>query len=206
MKAENDSFHVTMLKMVNGATKAEADEKASRMQFKLTQKDSTLLFDRGIPISKEEKFRNQTVYVTVYVPVGKRILIRDNVGWNDRFHIELGNDVDDWRWRYDEDGYRWDNNIEYTMTNEGLKRTHEEAKTNDNNDDDNNNNPALQENYRDRIDTTKPNNSDTSRYHYQPAKEQEKSSQVKADAQAPKKGTGLNVHDLASTFIERAII
>jgi len=207
MKAENDSFHVTMLKMVNGPTKTEADAKASRMQFNLVQKDSTLLFDRGIPISKEEKFRNQTVYITVYVPVGKRILIKDNVGWSDRFHIELGNDVDDWRWRYDEDGYSWDNNVEYTMTSEGLKRTHEELKTNDENDNYNDSNkPAPQDNYKDRIDTTKPNNSDTSRYHYQPAKEQEKASQVKAEAPAPKKGTGLNVHDLASTFIERTII
>jgi len=209
-KAEGDSFSVTMLKMVNGPTKAEAEEKATKMQFNLTQKDSSLLFDRGIPISKEDKFRNQTIYVTVYVPVGKRILIKDNVGWSDRFHIELGNDVDNWNWRYDDEGYNWESNVEYKMTTDGLKRVYEKHDDNDENYNDENNNdnkPAPQDNYKDRIDTTKPNNNnDSSKYHYQPAKEQQQSSQVKADAPDTKKGSRLNVHDLASTFIERTII
>jgi phage shock protein PspC (stress-responsive transcriptional regulator) len=211
-KAENDSFSVTMLKMVNGPTRAEAEEKASRMMFNLMQKDSSLLFDRGIPISKVDKFRNQTIYVTVYVPVGKRILINNNVGWPDRFHIELGNDVDNWNWRYDDEGYNWESNVEYRMAADGLKRVYEKHDDNDdnNNDENNNNNEnksAPQDNYKDRIDTTKPNNNnDSSRYHYQPAKEQEQSSQVKAEAPETKKAARLNVHDIASTFIERTII
>ena len=212
MKSESDSFHVTMLKMVNASTKAEADAKADRMQFNLTQKDSNLLFDRGIPISKQDKFRNQTVYVTVYVPVGKRIYIKDNVGWSDRFHIELGNDVDDWRWRYDEDGYNWDNNVEYVMTaNDGLKRTHEEPKEErreeeeNNNDDDNRNAPS--ENYKDRVDTIKNNNNDSTRYRYQPAKEEQQKTEVKVAIEEPKtRKININVHDLASTFIERTAI
>lgn len=206
MKSETDSFHVTMLKMVNAATRADADARAERMIFNLTQKDSSLLFDRGIPISRDEKFRNQTVYITVYVPVGKRIIVRESVGWMNNFHIELGNDVDDWRWRYDDDGYSWNNNTEYIMTSEGLKPTHEEKKNDDDNNDDNN--PAPAENYKDRIDTTRPNNNsnDSSRYHYQPAKEQQQASQVKAELPEVKKSSKMNVHDLASTLIERAII
>jgi phage shock protein PspC (stress-responsive transcriptional regulator) len=206
MKAEGDSFHVAMLKMVNAGTKAEADAKAERMQFNLTQKDSSLLFDRGIPISKEDKFRNQTVYVTVYVPVGKRILIKDNVGWNDRLHIELGNDVDDWRWRYDEDGYNWENNVEYIMTAEGLKRVHEEKKYDENDNDDNRVPPV--DNYKDRIDTIKNNNTDSTRYRYQPAKETQQSSEVKVTLETPevKKNIHISVHDIASAFIERTAI
>jgi len=207
MKAENDSFHVTMLKMVNAGTKAEADAKAERMQFNITQKDSNLLFDRGIPISKEDKFRNQTVYITVYVPVGKRILIKDNVGWSDRFHIELGNDVDDWRWRYDEDGYNWESNVEYIMTaSEGLKRVHEEKKNDDNENDQDNTVPN--NNYKDRVDTLKNKSTDSSQYHYQPAKEEQQKSEVKAATELlhDKGLMNMNIRDLASAFIQRTAI
>lgn len=205
MKADNDSFHVTMLKMVNAGSRAEAESKAAKMQFSLVQKDSALLFDRGIPISKEDKFRNQTVYVTVYVPVGKRILIKDNVGWSDRLHIELGNDVDDWRWRYDEDGYGWDSNVEYVMTSEGLKRVHEQRVDRDEENEDEGNPPA--DNYKDRVDTIRNNNNDSTRYRYQPAKETQQSSEVKATVEKTGiKGANISVHDLASTFIERTSI
>ncbi|MBG9376176.1 PspC domain-containing protein [Panacibacter sp. DH6] len=208
MKSETDSFHVTMLKMVNAATKAEADAKASRMEFSLAQKDTSLFFDRGIPISKQDKFRNQTIYITVYVPVGKRIYIKDNVGWSDRFHIQLGNDVDSWRWRYDEDGFHWDSNVDYTMTGDGLKRTYAEAddERNDDNNDDENRAPA--EEYKDRVDTIRNKGTDSSRYRYQPAKEEQQKTEVKVTVEAPKTKSimNINVHDLASTFIERTAI
>ena len=124
MKSDTDSFRVSMLKMVNGASKPEAEDRASRMNFNLVQKDTALLFDRGIPITRDAKFRNQTVYVTVSVPVGKKILIRDNVGWGNDVHFEFGNRINDWDWRNDgEDGYRWDSNVEYIMTAKGLERT-----------------------------------------------------------------------------------
>lgn len=208
LKADNDSFHVTMLKMVNGASKSEAESRAERMEFNITQKDSALLLDRGIPVSKEEKFRNQTVYVTVYVPVGKRILVRDNIGWGNDVHIELGGDINDWRWRYDDDGYNWHSNEEYIMTSEGLKPRHEEKKKDDNENDNNDEQNAPAENYKDRIDTLKNNSTDSTRYRYQPAKEEQQKTEVKVAIEEPKvkKIMNINVHDLASTFIERASI
>lgn len=207
MRSESDSFHVTMLKMVNGASKAEAESRAERMEFNITQKDSALLLDRGIPVSKEEKFRNQTVYVTVYVPVGKRILVRDNIGWGNDVHIELGGDINDWRWRYDDDGYNWNSNEEYIMTSEGLKRVHEEKKDeNDNDNNDEQNAPA--DSYKDRIDTIQNKSNDSTRYRYQPAKEEQQKTEVKVAIEEPrvKKIININVHDLASTFIERTAI
>ncbi|CAN5544623.1 hypothetical protein BH10BAC2_BH10BAC2_37840 [soil metagenome] len=208
LKAENDSFHVTMLKMVNGASKAEAESRAERMEFNITQKDSALLLDRGIPVSKEEKFRNQTVYVTVYVPVGKRILVRDNIGWGNDVHIELGGDINDWRWRYDDDGYNWHSNEEYVMTSEGLKPSHEEKKNDDNDNDNKDEQNAPADSYKDRIDTLKNNSNDSTRYRYQPAKEEQQKTEVKVAVEEPKvkKIMNINVHDLASTFIERTSI
>jgi phage shock protein PspC (stress-responsive transcriptional regulator) len=201
LKSDNDSFKVTMLKMSNGFSRSDADRKADHINFNIEQKDSTLLFDRGIPITREDKFRNQAVYVTVYVPVGKRILVRDNIGWGNDVHIELGGDLDDWRWRYDDEGYGWDHDVEYVMTTEGLKRVHpiksnDDEDNNNNNNNDSNNNPA---------DTLK-NNNDSSRYHYQSSREEVKKTEVKISVPLPSHSEIINIHDLALTIIGRATI
>jgi phage shock protein PspC (stress-responsive transcriptional regulator) len=204
MKSENDSFKVTMLKMVNGESKTEAEAKAAHINFNISQSDSMLLFDRGIPITKEDKFRNQAVYVTVYVPVGKRILVRDNVGWGNDMHIDLGGDLNDWNWRYDDEGYNWENNVEYVMTSDGLKRVHPVKDDNNEefNDEDKNNETPQK-------DTIK-NRTDSSRYHYQPSKKERDSSksEVKASVLPIKKTNdgSINIHDLALTIIGRATI
>jgi hypothetical protein len=118
--------------------------RAERISYNINQQDSALLFERGIAITKNDKFRNQSVYVTVYVPVGKRIIVNNGIGWGNDFHIELGGDVDDWYWRNDEEGYNWSDNVEYIMTNDGLKPTHSTDEDNDNNDEEENDlKPAL---------------------------------------------------------------
>ncbi len=207
LKSDNDSFRVTMLKMVNGETKTEAEERAGKINFNIHQKDTTLLFDRGIPITKEDKFRNQAVYVSVYVPVGKRILVRDNLGWGNDVHIELGGNMDDWDWR-SEDGYNWDHDVEYTMGTDGiLKRTYPVKE--ENTDEDNNNNQDNKDNNNDIRKDTLKNSNDSSRYHYQPAKKEEPAkSEIKA-ALSPsieKHFLNIDIHDLASTLLGRVTI
>ena len=93
------------------------------------------------------------------------------------------------------------------MTAEGLKPVHEEKK-NDNDDDDNDEQNAPAENYKDRIDTLKNNSNDSTRYRYQPAKEEQQKTEVKVAIEEPKvkKIMNINLHDLASTFIERTAI
>ena len=206
LKSENDSFRVTMLKMVNGETKREAEERAGKINFNVHQKDTALLFDRGIPITKTDKFRNQAVYISVYVPVGKRILVRDNLGWGNDVHIELGGNMDDWDWR-SEDGYNWDHNVEYTMGSDGiLKRTYPVKE--DNADEDNNNNNDDNKDNNDVNKDTLKNSNDSTRYHYQPAKEQEPESEIKATLLPAIKKHFFNVdmHDLASTLLGSATI
>lgn len=206
LKSENDSFRVTMLKMVNGETKREAEERAGKINFNVHQKDTALLFDRGIPITKTDKFRNQAVYISVYVPVGKRILVRDNLGWGNDVHIELGGNMDDWDWG-SEDGYNWDHNVEYTMGSDGiLKRTYPVKE--DNADEDNNNNNDDNKDNNDVNKDTLKNSNDSTRYHYQPAKEQEPESEIKATLLPAIKKHFFNVdmHDLASTLLGSATI
>ncbi len=126
VKAEGDSFYVKLLKMSDGPTRAEANRLRDAIEYNATQKDSVLTLSKGIAINREEKFRNQHVYVTVAVPVGKRILIAGSVNdWNGNVHFGFRND-EYWRnydhWNGDEREYDWDQDVEYVMTKEGLKR------------------------------------------------------------------------------------
>lgn len=127
IKSDDSGFHVSMARQADGRTRQQANQTADRISYNISQKDSTLYLDRGIKIYPQDKFRNQSVYVTVAVPVGKRIMVDDNVDWNNHFSVNFWDDED---WRYSRDFYDdsedWDNNVEYVMTPDGLKRTHPE--------------------------------------------------------------------------------
>jgi phage shock protein PspC (stress-responsive transcriptional regulator) len=125
IKSNTDSFYVNMVKFSNGNSKKQANELAQKINFNVQQKDTLLYLDRGISINPKDKFRNQNVVVTIAVPIGKKIIIKENAGWSWRSNIRISlfNDSDfDW---YNMDGSEnaWRHNVEYIMTNEGLKRT-----------------------------------------------------------------------------------
>jgi len=120
-KSTTDSFNVTIKKTARGNNKTEANNLANLIQFNVTQKDSVLLLDKGIAINKTDKFRNQAVIVTVYVPVGKQIRINRGIGWpvhfgNGRWD-NLDNDIYDWN---GEEDIRWQSDVDYVMKADGL--------------------------------------------------------------------------------------
>ncbi|MGN6352928.1 MAG: PspC domain-containing protein [Parafilimonas sp.] len=198
LKSGNDSFQVKMLKLAYGSTKQLAQGRADKITFNIAQQDSTLFFDRGIPITKNEKFRNQSVYVTVYVPVGKKIIVTNGVGWGNDVHIELGGDVDDWYWRNDDEGYNWDHDVEYIMTADGLQRTHP---INDDNDGEDNVVPPPP------VETpATPVKPDSTKYHYEPSGEAADSPARKVQASMREVRTikkSVNISDITSAFFER---
>lgn len=155
IKSNNDSFQVTLAKMANGKSIAQANELAAKIEYSIVQRDSTLLLDKGIKIDRNSKFRNQAVFVTVAVPVGKRIYVNENV-WSNNYDAHFGWD-DDWRFRDDfyDQGQEAQSGVEFVMTKEGrLKRTHPQMEDNDNTDEDT---------------KTQPGNgttSDSTKYHY----------------------------------------
>ncbi len=119
IKSPNDSFKVTLLKLANGHNRRSADTMASTIQFNAYQSDSLLVIDRGIPINKTNKFRNQRVIITIYVPVGKQIRINENTGWGN--HIEVnGPWNNDWNLQMDDVEQGWDKNVNYIMRADGL--------------------------------------------------------------------------------------
>lgn len=153
IKSNADSFQVFMVKMANGSSKTEAELTVARVNYNVVQTDSTLLLDKGLPITKQGKFRNQQVIVTVAVPVGKRIFINENVGWGDNVRVNIGRDDDYWDWENNMEtiSYRWRHNVEYVMTTKGLQRANQinnEDEDNDNNDNNNENSNETIEQFR----------------------------------------------------------
>ena len=199
LKSDNDSFHVKMLKIAYGASKQQAQQRAENINFNVNQKDSTLLFDRGIPITKRDLFRNQSVYVTVYVPVGKKIIVNNGIGWGNDVHLNFGGDMDDWYWRNDNEGYDWDDNVEYIMTNEGLKPAH----NSDVNDEDNNDSLSKPE---EPAQPAEPKAVDSSRYHYQPTNDTEENDAKKTEVSITPVRTikkAVKITDITSALFER---
>ncbi len=120
VKSENDSFSVKMVALANSSSRENANALASKINFGVTQRDTVLMLDQGIAITKQEKFRNQQVIITVAVPVGKRIKVNNNVDWWNNVHI--GFEHDGWYWNSnDDEAEHWDRDVEYVMTTTGLK-------------------------------------------------------------------------------------
>ena len=104
-KSPTDSFQVGLIKMCNGDTRRDADTLAALINFNISQSDSILLADRAISINTKDKFRNQSVEVIVYVPVGHRIKINKNMSYN---RIRINGP-----WWNNDDWYDWDNDNDY---------------------------------------------------------------------------------------------
>lgn len=120
LKSLTDSFRVTMVKMANGRNRRFADTLASLINYGVIQNDSVLLLDKGIAITRKNKFRNQRVIVTVYVPVGKRIRVDKSLNWNSEliFDDSQSDWEEDLTTEYEERG--WVPNMDYIMKPDGL--------------------------------------------------------------------------------------
>jgi phage shock protein PspC (stress-responsive transcriptional regulator) len=121
IKSPNDSFRVTMTKFANGSTRRFADTLTRLITYNVVQQDSLLIADKGISINKRDKFRNQHVLLTVYVPVGKQIRVNRNFGWGDWVHFDGPWDNGFWDdYENDQVEHGWDLNVDYIMKPDGL--------------------------------------------------------------------------------------
>jgi phage shock protein PspC (stress-responsive transcriptional regulator) len=147
VQSKTDSFLVKVVKLSNGKSIQNANELASKINFELTQQDSTVYLDKGIGINKIDKFRNQHVIMTIAVPIGKRIKVT-NKGWSQTNfqmngigigrrtgtidHISTdANWYDEWNEPWDNESYSFERGVEYKMTNTGLEKIKRAADSDD---------------------------------------------------------------------------
>jgi len=119
VKSTNDSFRVTVIKTATGSTRSIAESNAAKIQYSGVQKDSILQMDKGIGINKTDKFRNQRVVLTIYVPVGKRIKVDKSISWFNDVHFGNNRDSDDWYFDSENDAQHWRSGVEYKMGADG---------------------------------------------------------------------------------------
>jgi phage shock protein PspC (stress-responsive transcriptional regulator) len=139
VKSKNDSFQVSIIKLANGKSRQDAENIASQITYNLTQADSLLQTPNGIPIYKNNKFRNQHVIITVSVPVGKRIKI-DQAIWdnsNSNINVSFG-DNNDWDDYWGDEEHGWTTNVEYIQKEDGLYKLNGERAGESHDDDDDN--------------------------------------------------------------------
>ncbi len=127
-KSEDSNYHAYIVKFARASSPVTAGEYAERIEFPISQKDSTLFLSSGFVITKDTKFRNQQVLVVVEVPVGKQIKLDPRVDDFDWFTVSTntrnrnrGMRVD-WDNEWDR-GYGYKTNTWYTMTPSGLEKT-----------------------------------------------------------------------------------
>lgn len=121
IQSKTDSFRVVMHRMARGNTRRYADTLASLIQFNAVQQDSLLILDRGIPITRKDKFRNQRVIITVFVPVGKRVKVdRSAANWHNVQFDGPWDDDRDWEVETKDIQHGWDFGVEYIMKKDGL--------------------------------------------------------------------------------------
>ena len=73
------NYHATIKKYSFGKTNREAADRAEKIQFSATSKDSVLDIGNGYAIDKDSKFRGQNVEVEILVPVGRKIRFDESV-------------------------------------------------------------------------------------------------------------------------------
>ncbi|CAN5294160.1 hypothetical protein BH09BAC2_BH09BAC2_03880 [soil metagenome] len=121
VKGTADSFIVTVVKKCNGRTRRWADTLASKMNFSIAQTDSILYMDKGLAINTTDKFRNQRVYVTIEVPVGKTINISKQMRGGNHANIQFNDN--DWNDSWDKpqvEGWEGHFGEDLTMRADGL--------------------------------------------------------------------------------------
>ncbi|MEO8583764.1 MAG: PspC domain-containing protein, partial [Flavitalea sp.] len=123
-KSNDSAFHVYKVRSSRAARSEQAQLLAQGIGFEVEQQnDSTVVLPRGFAINKQDKFRNQRVWVVVEVPVGKKVQFGDGIRsykWFAIYSKNKGIEVDDYGNESDWDNmYSPDSGGEYLMNDNG---------------------------------------------------------------------------------------
>src|SRR5687767_3179241 len=115
-KSPDDDYHVYIVKHSWGRSSNDARTRAEQIQYNVVSRDSVLDLPNGFAISKDSKFRGQTVEVIIQVPVGKKLRFDESVTRKlETIQVRRGRgdgiDFDDW--------FDYRTNVDYVMTENG---------------------------------------------------------------------------------------
>jgi len=136
VKSKDSAYHIHRVRFSHGNNPGIAKDLASQIQFNTKQVDSVLYLPPGFAVTPNQKFRNQQVLIVAEIPVGKRFYIDRSVDDYHWFSINLNRRHRGWNVDWDDqwdDSYSWSSDVEYVMTNEGIKRTDERFRNSDDN-------------------------------------------------------------------------
>lgn len=72
-------FHYSIEKRSKGNSLRSAKENTDKIEFNVEQKDSILNIPTRYSFLEDSKFRNQKVFLRIYVPLGKQIILNGNL-------------------------------------------------------------------------------------------------------------------------------
>ena len=124
-KSQDANYHVYLIKKSSGRSLRDATERAEKIHYTVTSRDSVLDLANGFAIDKDSKYRGQVVELRIQVPVGKKIRFDETItdklnpveirmnnrrGRLGRARIDI--DYDNW--------FEYRANVDYVMTETGL--------------------------------------------------------------------------------------
>jgi hypothetical protein len=139
-KSNDSLYHMSAYKYSNGPDESAALRNVQQIHYGFDQSDSLVTLDRGFSLQRGIRFRNQSVSVTLLVPVGKKVVIKGSV--SRRLNYFTINGRRDWDFDDDwnNDYQYWNSDVEYVMTaTQGLKRVDKLDESENDNDDDRHN-------------------------------------------------------------------
>lgn len=124
-KSDDSLYHITLYKYSFGSSIRDAQDRAEKIVFNASAKDSVLNMSSGLRVDNKSKFRGQGIIMEIKVPVGKRIMFDESLihaynPWVVRRHDRYYRDWDrrysysvDWEYDY---SFRFDPDVDYVMT------------------------------------------------------------------------------------------
>jgi phage shock protein PspC (stress-responsive transcriptional regulator) len=124
-KSSDNNYQVTINKVSEGRTTAEATNRAEKIRYNASFKDSILDLGSGYAVDRESKYRGQRVEIKILVPVGRRIRFDETVKYKlnpVNIRVRRGR-----AWRNDEVDFEFNNhnsfpykaNTDYVMSDDG---------------------------------------------------------------------------------------
>lgn len=99
---ESDSFQLVASKSANGFDKSEALHRAKRIEYNITQSDSTIMFNDFYTIDINDKLRAQDIKLILKVPMNKEIFLSkrmERIIFDiDNVHGTIDNDMVNRKW------------------------------------------------------------------------------------------------------------